>query len=151
MLISSFFFWLHHAAHGILVSDKGSNQNSLQSGLLAESWPLTTREVPSGWLFLVARCSLVSMQVWSCQYTSHFPGFPKLYWSLAQHSSPFPKPPSLGTSWPHHWKWAGWFIRHCAYNITSICPATQLPSFKKPRAQSSHILWIQAVNWALAH
>ena len=57
-----FFFWLHHAARGILVSRQGIKPElpAVEAQSL-DRW--ATREVPSGWLFLVARCSLVSMQV----------------------------------------------------------------------------------------
>lgn len=74
-----------------------------------------------------------------------FPGFPKLYWKSSSAQLSLQSLPSLGTSWPHHWKWVGWFIRHCAYNITSICPLPlSSPTLRNQELRSSHILWIQA-------
>ena len=137
-------FWLHHAACGILVSPQGIKPEppAVEAQSL-DHW--TTREVPPRCLFLVARCSLVSVQVWSCQYTFIFLDSPSCIRSLAQHISPF-KGDLMATPLKVSWLV---YKTLCIQHNLHMPPATRLPHFKIPRAQVQPHPLSSGRNWVL--
>lgn len=141
-----FFFWLHHAATWDLsFPTRDQTRTPLQWSTVLTAGPPGKSHLDGYFLLLVLPCLHASMILSIC---FHFPGFPKLYWSLAQHSSPS-KPSFSGdlTATPLKVSWLVYKTLCIQHNL-HMPPATQLPSFRKPRAQVQPHPLNSGRNWA---